>query len=70
MALWITGYLRPLQQFRLWLKEAGIKEAVIASTGNAAVLCGCLCTGRDKIMGFMTSLVPSENYVALFERRY
>jgi len=41
--------------------ESGIKEAVIASTGNAAVAYAAACArGGIKLWVFMTSLVPQE----------
>ncbi len=49
--------------------EVGIKEAVIASTGNAAVAYAAACAPADiKLWVFMTSMVPPEKLreVALF----
>jgi len=51
------------------MKEAGVQEAVIASTGNAAVAYAAACARAGiKLWVFMTSLVPSEKLreVALF----
>ena len=43
------------------MKEGGIKEAVIASTGNAAVAYAAACARAGvKLWVFMTSLVPQE----------
>ena len=43
------------------MKEGGIKEAVIASTGNAAVAYAAACARAGvKLCVFMTSLVPQE----------
>lgn len=51
------------------MKEAGVTEAVIASTGNAAVAYAAACARAGiKLWVFMTSLVPPEKLreVALF----
>jgi threonine synthase len=51
------------------MKEAGVNEAVIASTGNAAVAYAAACARAGiKLWVFMTSLVPPEKLreVALF----
>jgi threonine synthase len=51
------------------MKEAGIQEAVIASTGNAAVAYAAACARAGiKLWVFMTSLVPPEKLreVALY----
>jgi threonine synthase len=51
------------------MKEAGIEEAVIASTGNAAVAYAAACAQAGiKLWAFMTSMVPPEKLreVALF----
>ena len=43
------------------LKEAGIREAVVASTGNVAIAYSAYCSrGGVKLWAFLTSLVPAE----------
>lgn len=51
------------------MKEAGIREAVVASTGNVAISYSAYCARAGiKLWGFLTSLVPADKMreVALY----
>jgi threonine synthase len=51
------------------MKEAGIMEAVVASTGNVAISYSAYCARAGiKLWGFLTSLVPADKMreVALY----
>ena len=66
-----TGSFKDRQAslFTSILKEAGIKEAVVASTGNVAIAYAAYCARAGiKLWTFLTSLVPSEKMreVALY----